>query len=89
MKYTTFLSITLILLMFGACNSSSNKNEQTYSTDSTKTKSVSTGQTFNLDTTKLKKGDVFYQCEMDPEILSDKPGNCPKCEMELSEMKKQ
>lgn len=89
MKKITFLTMTLVLVVLGACNSSSNKNEQTYSTDSSKTKSGSTTQTFNLDTTKLKKGDVFYQCEMDHEILSDKPGNCPKCEMELSEMKKQ
>lgn len=88
MKKTTFLSIVLISLILGACNSSSNKNEQTHSINSAKTKGGSTSQTFNLDTAKLKKGDVFYQCEMDPEILSDKPGNCPKCEMELSEIKK-
>lgn len=25
-----------------------------------------------------------YTCTMHPEVLSDKPGNCPKCGMELS-----
>lgn len=29
------------------------------------------------------KGDVAYTCPMHPEIQSDKPGNCPKCGMDL------
>lgn len=45
-------------------------------------------QTFNLDTTRLKSGETFYQCTMDREVLSDKPGACPKCGMDLTEMKK-
>lgn len=70
---TSVISLTLIL---GACNTSSNKPTNDSS------------QVFNLDTTKLKSGETFYQCEMHPEVLSDKAGNCPKCDMELSEMKK-
>ena len=50
-------------------------------TDSLKTNSAV--QIFNLDTTKLKRGMVFYQCEMHPEVLSDKAGSCPKCGMDL------
>lgn len=57
-----------------ACNSSKNESK--------------TEQTFSLDTTKLAKGDAFYQCEMHPEVLSDKPGNWPKCGMELTKMEK-
>jgi hypothetical protein len=30
---------------------------------------------------KTEKG--VYTCEMHPEVLSDKPGNCPKCGMTL------
>ena len=26
---------------------------------------------------------VVYTCEMHPEVISDKPGKCPKCGMEL------
>lgn len=80
MNRTLILSAVALTLMLGACNNSSNKSEQTNSSN--------TSQTFNLDTTKLKSGDTFYQCKMNPEVISDKTGNCPKCGMELREMKK-
>lgn len=38
------------------------------------------------DTTKTKKVKpvkVQYTCAMHPEVLSDKPGKCPKCGMTL------
>jgi hypothetical protein len=38
------------------------------------------------DTTKTKKvkpAKVQYTCLMHPEVLSDKPGKCPKCGMTL------
>jgi hypothetical protein len=28
-------------------------------------------------------GKVIYQCEMDTYVKSDKPGQCPKCGMDL------
>lgn len=45
-------------------------------------------QNFALDTMQLSNGTSYYQYEMDPEIISDKPGKCPKCEMDLTEIKK-
>ena len=72
-KKAKLLAAATVTILICGCNSSINN---------------STTQTFNLDTTKLKSGERFYQCEMDPEIISDKSGNCPKCEMELSEIKK-
>lgn len=30
---------------------------------------------------------TVYTCEMHPEVVSDKPGKCPKCGMELVEKK--
>ena len=79
MKKTIILSATALVLILDACNSSSNKTEQTNSTS----------QTFNLDTTKLKSGETFYQCDMHPEVLSDdKASICPECDMELTEIKK-
>ncbi|MDR3696280.1 heavy metal-binding domain-containing protein [Mucilaginibacter sp.] len=38
------------------------------------------------DTTKPKKvkpAKVLYTCPMDADVLSDKPGKCPKCGMTL------
>ena len=69
------LSFALIL---GACNTPVN-NTKAESTDSLKTV---------VDTTKLAKGAIFYQCEMNLEVLSDKPGKCPKCGMDLEEIRK-
>ena len=38
----------------------------------------------NADKTKTEKTTAsVYTCPMHPEITSDKPGNCPKCGMEL------
>ena len=34
------------------------------------------------------KGDTIYQCEMHPEVTSDKAGKCPKCGMDLVQVKK-
>jgi len=30
---------------------------------------------------------VTYTCTMDPDVVTDKPGRCPKCGMELVEKK--
>ena len=31
---------------------------------------------------------TIYQCEMHPEVTSDKPCKCPKCGMDLEKVKK-
>ena len=33
------------------------------------------------------KAAITYTCTMDPDVVSDKPGRCPKCGMELVEKK--
>ena len=55
------------------------------SCNSDKTKSSGTSAEYNFDTTLVKAGGKFYQCEMHPEIISAKPGSCPKCSMDLVE----
>lgn len=67
-------------LLFNACTNLSNKTEPVNQNGNT--------QTFNLDTTKLNAGASFYQCEMDKEVISDMPGKCPKCGMDLTEIRK-
>ena len=78
MKKAIIFSATVLMLALSACSNSSTKSASAESTSS--------AQTFNSDTTKLKSGDTFYQCEMDPAVISDKPGTCPKCGMELETM---
>jgi len=82
MKKVIILSFVAIALTLGACNSSSTKNEQANSTKDTAVFQA-------IDTTKLVKGAVFYQCEMHPEEISGKPGSCPKCGMDLEKIIKQ
>jgi hypothetical protein len=89
MKNNFSIPVLAISLLIGACNSSATKNEQAATVASPKTAVSDTTQVYNLDTTKLKSGQSFYQCEMHPEVLSNKPGTCPKCEMALTEIKKQ
>ena len=86
MKKNLLLIASAIALITVSCNNSSTNSEKASTTDST---GMAIAQTFNLDTSTLKPGDKFYQCEMNPEVLSDKPGSCPTCGMDLSEIKKQ
>lgn len=39
--------------------------------------------TDTIKTKKVKPANVQYTCTMHPEILSNKPGKCPKCGMTL------
>jgi len=42
------------------------------------------GNNSNQDPKENQKTKVVeYTCPMHPDVISDKPGNCPKCEMEL------
>lgn len=86
MKKQMLLAVSTALLMIGGCSSPAPKNETSAATDTSAT--MKKEQAIVMDTTKLKAGDTFYQCEMDLDVLSDKPGSCPKCGMDLSEVKK-
>ena len=80
MRKLFILSTIAFAMMMVACKDSCCKTESS--------SSASVSQTFNLDTTKLKSGTLFYQCEMNPEVLSDKAGSCPVCGMDLTAMVK-
>ena len=42
----------------------------------------------SCNNSKVADKDSIYQCPMDPEITSDKPGKCSKCGMDLELIKK-
>lgn len=37
---------------------------------------------------QIENSDVYYTCSMDPQVVENKPGNCPICKMPLTAVKK-
>jgi RND family efflux transporter MFP subunit len=69
--------MTLIPVMSGATNLPPAKTEIPASAPMTN----STTQT--AQTNSAAKPKQLYTCPMHPDVISDKPGKCPKCEMDL------
>lgn len=80
-----------VVLILGTCNNPSTKNKTTQNepSENEAIKLDSASQAFNLDTNTLKRGQTFYQCPMDLQVISDKAGLCPVCGMDLENMTKQ
>jgi membrane fusion protein, copper/silver efflux system len=77
MKRTTWRTITALVAVAGitslalaGCSDSSQTNTSTPTTNEPAQKSAQA---------------VSYTCSMHPEVVQDKPGNCPKCGMKLVE----
>ncbi len=74
------LLIKMFLVAFGAAlfSLSACNNNTAPKTDE------KSGMTTDTVSRPLAAGEkVIYQCEMDPDVKSDKPGKCPKCGMDL------
>lgn len=67
--------LSALTLALGSCSNSSTSESNTSNFKA-------------MDTTKLTTGQLFYQCPMDLEIISNKSGSCPKCGMDLEQVKK-
>jgi outer membrane lipoprotein SlyB len=77
MKRTPWRAITALVAVAGiaglalaGCSGSSQNDTPTQSTN---------------QTTRKNEQAVRYTCSMHPEVLQDKPGDCPKCGMKLVE----
>jgi membrane fusion protein, copper/silver efflux system len=77
MKRNTWRTITALVAVTGiaglalaGCTSSSQTDTSTQPTNEPAQKSAQA---------------VSYTCSMHPEVVQDKPGNCPKCGMKLIE----
>ncbi len=73
MKKIFLVAVVLLsfAFVFTACNSSDNKENTSTTTDKKE---------------QLAK-DEMYTCTMHNEVMSDHPGECPKCEMKLVKQK--
>lgn len=72
-RYLLIISVSIIVAI-SSCN-----NSETNNTDTTKTDTSAIPQ-------KMVTGEI-YTCTMHNEVMSEKPGKCPKCEMKLVKQK--
>ena len=59
-----------------------NVSESKSSVDST----IIRSKDVNVSSIDANKDGKVYQCQMDYDVISDKPGTCPKCGMKLEEV---
>lgn len=89
MKTKLFISVAFAVasLVFSGCGNS--EEHDSMHLDESKEKVDShTMRDYNVDVVTLdenKDGNVF-QCPMDWNVISDKPGKCPLCKMTLKEV---
>lgn len=70
-----------------SCGMMSGMDDMDKPESSDKNNTGNTEQTKSV-TDSTKNIAILYTCSMHPEIQSAKPGNCPKCGMNLTEIKK-
>jgi Cu(I)/Ag(I) efflux system membrane fusion protein len=68
-KFRFVILVSTMMFFAAACNSNSSRS------DTKKSETEKSEQ--------MKIAENNYTCPMHPEVLSDQPGNCPKCGMEL------
>jgi hypothetical protein len=92
-KVIMISAVSILVATLVACSGSTSATVP--AADTTAKMTADTTKMVAMDTTKMsadttKKSmasTVKYTCTMHPEVISDKPGKCPKCGMELVEVK--
>jgi hypothetical protein len=95
MKRVIMISaVTILVATLAACSGSTSSTVP--ATDTTAKMATDTAaKMVAMDTTKMTMdttkstmtSTVKYTCKMHPEVISDKPGKCPKCGMDLVQVK--
>ncbi|MDR3628003.1 MAG: heavy metal-binding domain-containing protein [Ignavibacteriaceae bacterium] len=90
LKFSIVLLIVVFISLTGCSKESGakspeNQSQQTGKKDTTNT-SIIRDNDVNVSSLDLDKDGNLYQCEMDYDVISDKPGTCPKCGMELKKV---
>ncbi len=65
----SFLSIAFLSVIVISCGNSETKDK--------------TSETMDTTNMKMEAGAVQYTCPMHPEVVTNAPGQCPKCGMDL------
>jgi hypothetical protein len=96
MKRVIIISaVTIVVTILTACSGSTSATVPAADTTA-KASTDTSAKMVVMDTTKMPMDTmktssttsvVKYTCKMHPEVISDKPGKCPKCGMELVEVK--
>lgn len=77
----SLVTVIISTLLLSCNNSNKNKFDEfkMYGQEQAKERP----QSFSRDTTKFDEGAAYYQCPEHPEVVSGRPGYCPKCNSEL------
>jgi hypothetical protein len=96
MKRVIMISaVTIVVATLVACSGSTSATVPAADTTA-KVSADTSAKMVAMDTTKMPvdtmktsntTSTVKYTCRMHPEVISDKPGKCPKCGMQLVEVK--
>jgi hypothetical protein len=89
---TSVIIFTSALLWLAGCSKVNNdktpvnQTQQQAGKKDTSELSIVRDKNVNIDSIDSNKDGYLYQCEMDYDVISDKPGTCPKCGMELKKV---
>jgi len=73
------LALAIAILVVGGCNQGNNQSSGPAPAHKSDTAMPASDTPAKPDSTKQ----AVYTCPMHPEVISDKPGKCPKCGMNL------